>query len=143
MITITIDGADGVARELAKLEFKSRHAVAMFAQAIYDRAQAGADKHTKTGAMARSLFLRPVGAVGWEIGHDLQAARHALFVHWGTKPHVIKPKKKKKLRFVAGGVFAFARQVNHPGYKGDPYLSRAADSAVRDFDTIVRNAMSD
>jgi hypothetical protein len=142
MISVQISGTEGVEKELGRVVFKSRQAVADFAQEIYDRAQAGADAHTKTGAMARSLQLRQYGTDGWEIYHDLAHARHALFVHWGTKAHVIKPKNKKVLRWVSGGVFRFARVVNHPGYQGDPYLTRAAQSAVRDFDAIVSRRLN-
>lgn len=43
------------------------------------------------GALNRSIYKRRI-ADGWELGHDLQVARHALWVHWGARPHVIYPK---------------------------------------------------
>ncbi len=98
--------------------------------------------HTKTGALFASLYAKPVSSDGdvWEIGHDLQRAPHALFVHWGTKPHVIRPKKKKVLRWAGGGAggFAFAREVHHPGYAGDPWLVTAAARAPAIFERHVR-----
>jgi hypothetical protein len=80
-----------------------------------------ADKHTKTGALVQSLQNRYVPGV-YTIEHDLQRAPHAVFVHWGTRPHTIRPKLRKALRWPTNNVFAFAKVVNHPGYAGDPYM---------------------
>jgi hypothetical protein len=140
MIRVSIDGLEQVQRALDALPLKSQAAVDAFAQFIYDRARSGADKHTKTGALVRSLTLRPLGKGGWEIGHDLRHAPHALFVHWGAKPHVIRPKKRKALRRPAGNGFVFARWANHPGYQGDPWLIHATRAGIRNFDAIARSA---
>lgn len=139
MIKVTISGIDGVQAELGKLADAPQKAVKEFAQRVHDLAEIGADKHTDTGALFRSLYLRSIPK-GWEVGHDLQMAPHAVFVHWGTKPHVIRPKNRKALRWVpkGGGSFAFAKEVNHPGYKGDPWLSRAAADAMREFPAMVQ-----
>ncbi|MDY4155083.1 MAG: hypothetical protein SPH77_00640 [Campylobacter sp.] len=40
-----------------------------------------------------------------------------------TKPHEIKPKTRKFLRWVVSSEFIFAKKVKHPGYKGDPFLN--------------------
>lgn len=87
-----------------------------------------AAKHNVTGRLVRSIYKKRI-TEGWEIGHDPRVAPHAVFVHWGTRPHVIRPKRKKALRWPAGGKFVFAGVVNHPGYKGDPWLTRAAREA--------------
>ena len=89
----------------------------------------------------RSVYKRRLPD-GWEIGHDLQVAPEALFVHWGTRPHKIKPKRKKALRWPAGGQFAFAKSVNHPGYKGDSWLVRAAALAPAVFDRHVQSLLA-
>lgn len=94
------------------------------AQGVYTDVQSAADKHTKTGALARSVDMRPEGDA-WFVGHA-NAPKYALFVHWGSKPHVIRPKTKRALRWAGGGRFTFAKKVNHPGYAGDPYFVRAA-----------------
>lgn len=92
----------------------------------YIRAEAG--NHQKTGALNSGIYKKRTSD-GWEIGHDLQRAAHAVFVLFGTKPHVIRPKTKKVLRWASGGKFAFARKVNHPGNKPDDWLARAASMA--------------
>lgn len=58
-------------------------------------------------------------------------------MHWGARPHVIQPKNKKALRWPVGGKFVFAREVHHPGYKGDPWMVRAAAEAPRIFERHV------
>jgi hypothetical protein len=141
MIAINIEGLDAIRQEFARLvpEVQQRVLNGM-AQVAFDTAQRQADTHTKTGALARSLRLRPEGDSAWIIDHNLQSAPHALFVHWGSRPHAIRPRTKKVLRWAGNNGFIFARFVRHPGYSGDPWLVKAADEAVRQFDSIVRRA---
>lgn len=142
-INITVNGVNTVRGELLQLPEKVEASVIrQMAQIAYDSAERGADKHTKTGALRQSLFTRAIPK-GREVGHDLQRAPHALFVQLGTRPHVITPDKKKALRWTAGGMFVFARRVNHPGYRGDAYLVRAADDAIRQFSAIVDRALQE
>lgn len=55
---------------------------------------------------------------------------HTSFVHDGTRAHQIRPRRPGGvLRFEVGGRVVFARVVNHPGYRGDPYLTRALRDA--------------
>jgi hypothetical protein len=51
----------------------------------------------------------------------------ALYVVLPTRPHEIRPKRARALRFVptGGRGFVFAKKVNHPGYRGDPFLQQA------------------
>lgn len=93
-----------------------------------------AARHNRTGALVRSIYKRRIdGGQAWELGHDPRVAPYALFVHWGTRAHLIKPRRKKALRWPAGGAFAFAKGVKHPGTKADPWLVRAARQAPIDF----------
>ena len=48
----------------------------------------------------------------------------------GTKPHLIKPKNKKALRWKVGpgDMFAFAKEVHHPGIKAMHYIERILES---------------
>lgn len=142
MITVSITGIDGVQQALGRVVPTSERAVLMLAERVHELAVAGAEKHRKTGALVDAFGHGPKKiAGGWEIGADRQRAPHALFVHWGTKPHVIRPKNKKVLRWPAGGAFAFAKEVHHPGYKGDPFLINAANQALREFPRMVEQSM--
>jgi hypothetical protein len=119
----------------------SRDVTETTAQSVLDEARRAADRHTKTGALVRSLKLRRRGNNQLEVYHDLQTAPHALFVHWGTKAHEIRPKQNRPnphLRFVGrNGQFVFAKRVWHPGYKGDPYLIRARSAVAQRFARIA------
>lgn len=154
MIDLNIENIERIRAAFARLTPEVKQEVLNgLAQAAYDAAQLQVDTHTQTGALRRSLELKPDGDSAWSIQHNLQTAPHAVFIHWGTQAHIIRPKEKKALRwvgergevtrdsrgrFVSGAKFIFARFVNHPGYRGDPWLVAAADEAVRQFDAIVR-----
>lgn len=143
MIELNLEGLDAIRDTFKRLVPEVRqHVLDGMAQIAFDTAQQQVDTHTKTGALARSLRMRPEGDSAWIIGHHLQHAPHAVFVHWGTRAHIIRPKEKKTLRWPSGqgrGThFVFARWVRHPGYAGDAWLVKAADEAVRQFDAVVR-----
>lgn len=106
------------------------------AQIVYNTALNDISRHTKTGALRQSLYNRAIPG-GREIGNDPDRAPHAVFVHWGTRPHDIRPKEKKALRWAGPGGFVFAKFVRHPGYKGDAYMAKAAREAVRRMSEIV------
>ena len=105
-------------------------------QVAFDEAQRGAGRHNKTGALFQSLYNRAIPK-GREVGHDPSRAPHAVFVQLGTRPHEIRPKNKKALRWASGGKFFFAGKVNHPGYRGDAYLLTAETAAIRAFAAIL------
>jgi len=55
----------------------------------------------------------------------------AIFVDAGTKAHRIEPRNAKALRFTDGGAPRFAKQVDHPRTRPQPFRQRAADAAMR------------
>lgn len=66
----------------------------------------------------RLLTLRPSVKVGTDV-------EYASWVHDGTRPHVIRPRRAQVLRFEVGGRVAYARVVNHPGTRARPFLDHA------------------
>lgn len=170
MIHIEIAGIDGVTKKLLEIPKRVERAVlGEMAQLIHEKAIEGADKHTKAGALLRSLYNRQIPG-GREIGHDPKIAPHAEYVLLGTRPHVIegKPiaprkvfptppntvlggifrqwyvKTQKTLRWTAkiGGRYVFANKIHHPGYRGDHYLAEAASEAIRRMPEIVAAALA-
>lgn len=138
MITIRLDGQEAVFARFRELDDRLKNQVVRrLADAVFDDVQQGADRHTKTGALARSVQIRSFRS-GYEVFHNLQHAPYAPFVHWGTRPHVIRPKDKKALRWANNGRFVFAKFVNHPGYAGDDYMVKAVQDAPRHFDRIIQ-----
>jgi hypothetical protein len=53
-----------------------------------------------------------------------------IYVVRGTRPHTIRPKRAKALRFRVGGRTVFAKVVSHPGTKPDDFMSRALRQAL-------------
>jgi HK97 gp10 family phage protein len=66
----------------------------------------------------RTLGLRTV----YTIGSDVY---YAPYVNDGTRPHTIRPRRGKALRFTIGGRVVYARVVHHPGTRPRPFLDRA------------------
>lgn len=142
-IKVTIDGVEKLVGDVGRLMSALEKAVILrMSQVAYDSMQQGAGRHSKTGALFRSLYNRSIPH-GREVGHDPRLAPHALFVNFGTRPHKIYPKDKKALRWAGGGAFHFAKFVNHPGYRGDNYMQRAADAAIVQFTAIVTAAIKE
>ncbi|WP_327345999.1 hypothetical protein [Streptomyces europaeiscabiei] len=51
---------------------------------------------------------------------------HAVrFVLDGTRPHIIRPRRAKALRFDVGGETVFASVVRHPGTRPNNFMGRA------------------
>lgn len=79
--------------------------------------------HTKTGETMRRLRPVSLGTRGFELR---DAAPQAWFLEYGTRPHKIRPKRAKALRFIGrSGQPVFAKEVNHPGTKADPFMGPA------------------
>lgn len=56
---------------------------------------------------------------------------YAAVVNDGSRPHVIRPRRAKALRFRIGGRIVYATYVNHPGTKGTKFLDRAVSDVLR------------
>lgn len=71
---------------------------------------------------------------------------NAIGLHQGRPAHIIQPRNKMVLRFPVNGNFVFARKVNHPGNKPDPFLFNAADKeepAIKSrFETAVTKVLN-
>ncbi|TDC23418.1 hypothetical protein E1265_12840 [Streptomyces sp. 8K308] len=53
---------------------------------------------------------------------DHPAVRYVLD---GTRPHIIRPRRRRALRFTVGGRSVFAAYVRHPGTRANNFLARA------------------
>jgi hypothetical protein len=58
---------------------------------------------------------------------------HAAPMDRGARPHIIRAKSAKALRFVGKGGLVFRKSVNHPGNKPYRFLYRATNAAGRTF----------
>ena len=87
-----------------------------------------------TGELAGGIITNQTRSQTGELeGHVIAVPKHALFVHNGTKPHVIKAKRAPYLVFFwhrVGRVVSF-KSVNHPGTPADPFLAKGLDKVFR------------
>lgn len=85
---------------------------------------ARAEAPVKSMALKRSIHATYLGGSRWTI---TASAPYAKFVHEGTRPHVIRARNARALRFFweRQGKVVTLRQVNHPGTAPNPFLTRA------------------
>lgn len=102
------------------------------------QARSNADWIDRTGNTRRAIHG---GADKTTLGTTVYLAHGSkvgLFFEEGTKPHEIRPKNKKALRFNVGGNTVFAKKVNHPGMKARPIVEPTVDSSWADIKKQVR-----
>ena len=126
-------------RELDRLMRSPQGPAVAFMQRVLD----DADKRSKdwlsrladrrSGNLMNSHIRTPIAISGKKITAGIEnTAEYALFVHEGTKPHVIRPRRQKALYFVSPGRPpwrpgpVFTKLVHHPGTKPRPWLRMAA-----------------
>lgn len=82
---------------------------------------------SRTGNLERSIQSEETDLKGIVYLNDKQAP-YGPAIHNGARARVIVPRNRKALRWVAGGKFVFAKRVNWPGIKADPFLYQALDA---------------
>jgi hypothetical protein len=81
----------------------------------------------RTGALRASRRMTMRARPQSVTGTVSYTRKYATWVHEGTPPHVIRPKRKRYLSFYwpkVGHRVVF-RYVSHPGTKGQPFLRQA------------------
>lgn len=81
---------------------------------------------SRTGTLERAIQAELKGLNGI-VYLDEKQAPYGLAIHNGARARVIKPKRRKALRWADGGQFIFAKRVNWPGIRPDPFLYQALD----------------
>lgn len=84
----------------------------------------------KTGRLANSIrvsYFRGVSNPHVTIGSNV---RYAYMVHEGTRPHLIRPKDARVLRFKHNGRVVYAQRVMHPGTPRTEFLSKHLRTVV-------------
>lgn len=85
----------------------------------------------RSGHLAESIHTTAVRDIGSgievRVGSDNP---YAIYVHEGTKAHVIEARNARVLAFNVGSERVFATRVNHPGTKGRRFLGDALHLAV-------------
>ena len=93
--------------------------------------QARADTPVKTGNLGRTIAEIPQQYTPYRVTGGVEAtADYAAAVHEGSRPHTIRPRNAKSLRFVWHGRVVYRKSVWHPGTKARPFLRNAARRIV-------------
>jgi HK97 gp10 family phage protein len=112
----------------------------LVSSANYIRNQMQAEAPVRTGTLRNSIAIK-VETDRVTIGPSLTQAPYAGYVEFGTRPHVIRPRKAGGvLVFTVGGQKVFARKVNHPGTRPHPYVMPAFTSWVDSLGTMAAEA---
>lgn len=110
---------------------------------IHAVAQAKIRVPRRTGNLGRTIRIGSISPTAVEVraGGQLNVG-YAAAVEFGSRPHVIRPRRRKVLawggaRTLAGNLRAgaqatnFAAKVTHPGSKAQPYLIPGFHDALR------------
>lgn len=99
--------------------------------------QAPVNKAPGGGTLRQSIKARMTGKATGEVE---VGASYAIYVHEGTRPHIIRPVRRKALANVRTKQM-FGRLVMHPGTKANPFLQRAIDDSEqavnKEFEKII------
>jgi hypothetical protein len=71
----------------------------------------------------RHKFARPLRL------RSFTGIRYAKYIEYGTRPHIIRARRARFLRFMYNGEMVFRKQVNHPGNKPYKFFSNAHTGA--------------
>ena len=147
MITTTLTGEQQLNERLQNLS-NAKFFDALLsdtAQRVFDEVEKAMAPHSKTGLLEKSLGdgVQKLGDRTYEVVSSGQIAPYNIFIAFGTRPHDIKPSKKKALRWVSGNSFVFAKWIKHPGYVGDNFFITATNNVLRDFDQIASSHLKD
>jgi len=105
------------------VEKSLRRAVMIAAEAyvkdIHGWIDAGRAFKPRTGNLQRSItWYMPTQ----NSARIISQADYARFVEFGTKPHVILPKRRKALKIPTPEGYIFRKKVSHPGSKPYPFF---------------------
>lgn len=99
----------------------------LFTRAEYVKRAAVIQCNKRTGKLSQSILKRPVISSGDTLSVTVGAYQpYAIYVHEGTKPHIIRARNANVLAFywpAKGTGMFFFKSVNHPGYKGNKFLT--------------------
>ena len=117
-----------------------RQAVRGAANEVAEEARTKHGFTSRTGNLERAIkyVLSSDGMKAW-VTIDRTMAPYGPYVHRGHKAFTLVPRHKKALRWVEGNEFVYAKRVQIPEYKGDPFLFDALDSKKDEVFKIFEN----
>ena len=83
----------------------------------------------RTGRLRDSIRVVRMGQVRF-VGPTVP---YAPYVEFGTRPHIIRPRRARALRFEVEGRTVFAMYARHPGFRGRFFVRRSIEAVVREI----------
>lgn len=120
------------AREISKTIERSIAAVESAA-----KREAPVNKQTGGGTLRQKIRSKMTSSISGEI---VAEAPYSVYVHEGTKPHIIVPVRKQALANVRTGQF-FGKIVHHPGTRANPFMERAVKKSESKINGYFRSAI--
>jgi len=132
MAVIEVKGLKELRKILERIPDHLRNILDDLTKETYEKAVQYAP--VRTGFLRRNIIWRVEGLTGYVISQ----APYSAFVEFGTRPHMIFPRRARALRFEVGGQVIFARYVRHPGTRGQFFMRRALYDALNRLSEFVR-----
>lgn len=107
---------DDLLRRMKRVKFESRKLVRVRTGHLFSTID------TRVGGNKGGVFVDVVAGG--------KGIKYTGYEHDGTRPHVIRARRKKALRFVLNGQVVFRKQVQHPGTTGTLFLTMALPYAA-------------
>lgn len=151
MLKIEIWGLEEAVSRLDRISQETRDelkdAMDMSLRDIQEEARQHHRYTTRTGTAERSIDTEASYRSDNFSGTVGTTRKITVFLHQGTKAHVITPKRKLALRWTNGGSFVFAKRAWHPGTHKDPFIYNALwkkrSGILSRFGRAVRHAIGE
>jgi hypothetical protein len=132
MALIEVKGLKELKRTLERIPEQIKNVLEDLTRETYERAVEYAPE--RTGFLRRNVRMSVEGLTGRVISQ----APYSAYVEFGTRPHMIFPRRARALWFEVGGRTVFARYVHHPGTKGQFFMRRALQDALNRLSDFFR-----
>lgn len=132
--------------ELAEraLEANVRAALVASAVGVANQARTSHEYKDRTRTLTNSIHSGRLSG-SWTSGTltvtVIADAGHAAPIEYGSRPHEIRPRRRKYLRFVVGGRTVFAKRVHHPGTRPYEFLAKALEVQMAAFEGRIGSAI--
>ncbi len=128
------------------VDSRMRMALQQVAGEVADHAKEHHEYQDRTGRLTQSIRAEEVQGSfsdGFRVNMIAGGLRvsYASHVEFGTRPHVIEPRRRKALRFIQNGETRFARRVRHPGTRAYHFMTNALAAKTERLEKMMDLAL--
>lgn len=131
--SIYVTGVDNVQKVMVQAPGKLDGAATQAVKNSIAKVEGDAKRKSplRTGRLRASIFSEMIGKMSGKVE---VGAKYGVFVHEGTKPHIISVRTKRVLADKRTNRF-FGKTVHHPGTKANPFLT----DALQENEEYIKN----